>query len=156
MKPLNKAVLMSFVAASISYGCAEQLTQTNKSSSKSDQIKANDIDPKIRAWVGEYSGVIPCEPCFSFCPDCEGMGVKLIVNADQSFELYRTSYSGHNQAQKYKGKFVFTDGTKVRIQLLDIKERSVLMLARSSVEIIDQDSFLSYEAGHDFKLKKII
>ncbi|MFV7441566.1 copper resistance protein NlpE N-terminal domain-containing protein [Acinetobacter pittii] len=151
---MQKTLILSFIILSISYGCSNE-NSTDTSVSNESSVELKNVAPELQAWVGEYSGVIPCAPCLSFCPDCEGMGVKLIVKSDQSFELYRTSYSGHNDEQKFAGSFDFTDDEKIRIQLSGVKERSVLMLGQSAVEIVDQDSKQSYEAFHDFQLKKI-
>lgn len=84
------------------------------------------------------------------------MGVRLIVKSDQSFELYRTSYSGHNEEQKFTGSFDFTGDEKIKIRLSDVKERSVLMLGQSVVEIVDQSTLQSYAANGDFKLNRVV
>lgn len=154
MMQMRKTLILSFIVLSISYGCSEQ-NSNNITSADESSLERKKISPELQAWVGEYSGVIPCAPCFSFCPDCEGMGVKLIVKPDQSFELYRSSYSGHNEEQKFTGSFDFTDDDKIKIQLAGVNERSILMLGQSAVEIVDQESKQSYKAAHDFQLKKI-
>lgn len=148
---MNKALVCSFIVASLNIACSEH---PNSSTQAKDIQTKSAIDPKLMAWVGEYSGVIPCATCISRCPDCESMGIDLHVFADQSFKLTRTSYSGHNEPEIFTGKFDFMDHDKLKIQLINLKERNTLILGQDYLEIIDQKTQTPYQAQHDFQIQR--
>ncbi|MFT4022111.1 MAG: copper resistance protein NlpE N-terminal domain-containing protein [Acinetobacter sp.] len=150
---MKKALFVSVVFASVGWGCHqnEQSTHQDKSVKKASQV----VDPKLQQWVGHYQGVLPCAACISHCPDCDGMGVDLIIHPDQSFKLTRTSYSEHNKPEILTGTFMFSDAGKLKIQLKNVKERNTLILGNGYTEIIDIQSGASYPAYQDFQLHKI-
>ena len=152
---MKKALLTSFVAASISFGCSNQTTEPEQKTSAVKTDQGQTSDPKLQAWVGKYEGIIPCATCISRCEGCDSMGVDLELHPDMSFKLVRTSYSTQSAAEVYTGHYEFLDGDKLKIQLNEVKDRNILVLGADYTEIIDTKSGQPYAAYPDFQLEKI-
>lgn len=145
-------ILCMFVAASLMSACTEQ-PQPDSSQSKAIQPQ---VDPQLLAWVGDYSGVIPCTGCISRCPDCESMAIDLEITSDKKFKLIRTSLSENDKSEILSGSFSFLDDGHIKIELGNVKDRGKLILGKDYIEIIDTKSDQPYKAYHDFRIYKQI
>ena len=146
---MNKLLYM-FVAASLISACSEQPKQN---ASQTD-ARLSEQHPQLAAWVGDYSGVIPCVGCVSRCPDCESMAIDLKITPDQKFILTRTSLSTQAEPEVLTGTFSFLDQQQLKIELLNVKDRSKLILGNDYMEIIDTKSDQPYQAYQDFRIYK--
>lgn len=147
-----KNVLCIFVAASLLSACSDQADLASKADH--EKIVQPQIDPKLAAWVGEYSGVIPCVGCVSRCPDCESMAIDLEIMPDMKFKLTQTSLSTHNEPQVLTGSFSFLDEGRLQVELADLQDRGKLILGSNYIEIIDTKSDQPYQAYQDFRIYK--
>ena len=144
-------MLCVFVAASLLTACSDQ---SSLESNSQEKIVKPQIDPQLAAWVGEYSGVIPCAGCTSRCPDCESMAIDLEITPDMKFKLTRTSLSEHNEPELLTGSFSFLDEGRLKIELANVKDREKLILGQNYIEIIDTKSDQPYKAYQDFRIYK--
>lgn len=148
---MNRMLCM-FVAASLMSACTEQ-PKSDSSQSKAIQPQ---VDLKLLAWVGDYSGVIPCAGCISRCPDCESMAIDLKITSDMKFKLIRTSLSENDESEILTGSFSFLDDRHLEVELVNVKDRSKLILGKDYIEIIDTKSGQPYKAYQDFRIYKQI
>ena len=149
-----KNLLCIFVAASLLSACSDQ--NNLDSEMTQEKIVQPQIDPQLVAWVGEYSGVIPCAGCTSRCPDCESMAIDLEITPDMKFKLIRTSLSGHNEPEVLTGSFAFLDEGRLKVELANIGDRGKLILGNDYIEIIDTQSDQPYKAYQDFRIYKAV
>ncbi|NIE98212.1 hypothetical protein F3J02_17285 [Acinetobacter sp. Tr-809] len=157
---MKKALLASFVFTSICFGCSqsnEAKNQSNTQAQKSD-VHSNKQhfvnNPEFKAWVGHYSGVVPCATCVTSCDGCLGTGVDLIIKADQTFVLEQTNNNDNSPAKIYAGKFKFLDNDQLKIQLQGVPARNMIMLGDELTEIIDTKTQMPFDYYEEFQLAK--
>ncbi|EPF75015.1 hypothetical protein GCM10025882_01880 [Acinetobacter gyllenbergii] len=157
---MKKTLLTSFVFASISLGCSQSNEAKNQSNAQAQtpdvhSNKQQSVNhPELKAWVGHYSGVVPCATCVTSCDGCLGTGIDLKINADQTFVLEQTNNNDNRPAKIYAGQFKFLDNDQLKIQLQGVPTRNMIMLGDELTEIIDTKTQMPFDSYEEFQLAK--
>lgn len=157
---MKKTLLTSFVFASISLGCSQSNEAKNQSHAQAQtpdvhSNKQQSVNhPELKAWVGHYSGVVPCETCVTSCDGCLGTGIDLKINADQTFVLEQSNNNDNRPAKIYAGQFRFLDNDQLKIQLQGVPTRNMIMLGDELTEIIDTKTQMPFDSYEEFQLAK--
>ncbi|WP_151717063.1 copper resistance protein NlpE N-terminal domain-containing protein [Acinetobacter sp. TUM15071] len=157
---MKRTLLTSFVFASISLGCSQSNEAKNQSNTQAQtpDIHSNKQHfvnhPELKAWVGHYSGVVPCATCVTSCDGCLGTGIDLKINADQTFVLEQSNNNDNSPAKIYAGQFKFLDNDQLKIQLQGVPTRNMIMLGDELTEIIDTKTQLPFDSYEEFQLAK--
>ncbi|RFS29840.1 hypothetical protein D9K79_04015 [Acinetobacter cumulans] len=152
---MNKSILIPLVSLSSLtvtglVGC-ERASETTVKQTEAVQVKHI-----VPAWVGSYSGHTPCMSCSALCEDCEGMAVKLTLNADMTYTLDRQSMSGNDQPALLHGAMKFHNPEKTKLELVNVESRNLLYvnLANKQLEILKNDTAQPYDAQDNFLLER--
>ncbi|EPG36167.1 copper resistance protein NlpE N-terminal domain-containing protein [Acinetobacter colistiniresistens] len=155
---MKKTLLTSFVFASISLGCSQSNEAKNQSNAQAPDVHSNKQQsvnhPELKAWVGHYSGVVPCATCVTSCDGCLGTGIDLKINADQTFVLEQSNNNENSPAKIYAGRFQFLDNDQLKIQLQGVPARNMIMLGDELTEIIDTKTQMPFASYEEFQLDK--
>lgn len=155
---MKKTLLTSFVFASISFGCSQSNEAKNQSNAQAPDVHSNKQHlvnhPELKAWVGHYSGVVPCATCVTSCDGCLGTGIDLKINADQTFVLEQSNNNDNRPAKIYAGQFKFLDNDQLKIQLQGVPTRNMIMLGDELTEIIDTKTQMPFDSYEEFQLAK--
>ncbi|MDV2439498.1 copper resistance protein NlpE N-terminal domain-containing protein [Acinetobacter gerneri] len=150
---MKKTLLTSFILASVSFGCSES-NDVSKNEKSSVKIKVVS-DPKMQAWVGHYTAVTPCANCVTRCEGCEGIGIDLKINADQSFIFERTDNNADTKPVVFMGRFRFIDPDKRKIELMGVSDKHKFALSEGSIEVIDTKTERFFDSDDEFLLDKL-
>ena len=152
---MNKSILIPLVSLSSLtvtglVGC-ERASETTVKQTEAVQVKHI-----VPAWVGSYSGHTPCMSCSALCEDCEGMAVKLTLNADMTYTLDRQSMSGNDVSEILTGRMLFKDEDKTELELVGVAKRNLLLVnsAKYEVEIRMDQTANPYATSDEFLLSQ--
>ncbi|SPL69718.1 copper resistance protein NlpE N-terminal domain-containing protein [Acinetobacter stercoris] len=149
---MKKTLLTSFILASVSFGCSE--AHDGQKNAK-DNVKIKVVtDPALSEWVGHYSGITPCANCITRCEGCEGLGIDLKINADQTYVLERSDNNNTSKPEVFAGRFHFVDPDKTRIELIGVTDRNKLGIDEGMVEFIDTQTQQYFDSYTEFELDK--
>lgn len=151
---MNKSILIPLV--SLSSLTVTGLVGCERASETVKQTEAVQVKHIVPAWVGSYSGHTPCMSCSALCEDCEGMAVKLTLNADMTYTLDRQSMSGNDVSEILTGRMLFKDEDKTELELVGVAKRNLLLVnsAKHEVEIRMDQTANPYATSDEFLLSQ--
>lgn len=151
---MNKSILIPLV--SLSSLTVTGLVGCERASETVKQTEAVQVKHIVPAWVGSYSGHTPCMSCSALCEDCEGMAVKLTLNADMTYTLDRQSMSGNDVSEILTGRMLFKDEDKTELELVGVAKRNLLLVnsAKYEVEIRMDQTANPYATSDEFLLSQ--
>ncbi|NWK73672.1 copper resistance protein NlpE N-terminal domain-containing protein [Acinetobacter sp. SwsAc6] len=151
---MNKSILIPLV--SLSSLTVTGLVGCERASETVKQTEAVQVKHIVPAWVGSYSGHTPCMSCSALCEDCEGMAVKLTLNADMTYTLDRQSMSGNDVSEILTGRMLFKDEDKTELELVGVAKRNLLLVnsAKHEVEIRMDQTANPYAISDEFLLSQ--
>ena len=151
---MNKSILIPLV--SLSSLTVTGLVGCERASETVKQTEAVQVKHIVPAWVGSYSGHTPCMSCSALCEDCEGMAVKLTLNAEMTYPLDRQSMSGNDVSEIFTGRMLFKDEDKTELELVGVAKRNLLLVnsAKHEVEIRMDQTANPYATSDEFLLSQ--
>lgn len=149
---MKKKIFYFIIALFLFAGCIRNNEKTNNISedtinTSTDADSISDTKAEKPSWLGDYSGILPCE-------DCDGIKTLLTLNDDKTFFL-KMEYLGKGEPVIDKGGFEWNDDhTIITIYLQDNQTQQYLVGDGTLTVLDSQGKVPDGELANDYVLKK--
>lgn len=147
----EKLIIFTLISFILLLSCGQKQDAVNTLEEMKDSQSVLTETPSINikntmAWVGTYSGIIPCA-------DCMGIQTELMLKKDTTF-VKRSNYLGKStEIFVDKGNFSFSaDGNLIFIE--SVKGKEQYQLVEDKIKMLNNDEEINTELANQYELKK--